>query len=103
MAESYSGIIVIIMVIIIGIVLLAALFMKWGPFSATISEEECRGKLIAACSEYRSTGNTKLLDNVPNTCYKLLYNKENVNYDEICGTQVKSSGGSSGSPIIPPE
>ena len=62
---------VIIFAILAIIIVVAAIFFlsgRLGPGVTQMSKEECKQKMQSACSSFRSTGNSAVFNDIPQTC-----------------------------------
>ena len=76
MKGDVSPVVYIVIAVMIGITVLAILFMLgFNPFSTEASASLCKSKVISACGKYETSGKTDVFRNIPSACAKAL------NYD----------------------
>jgi hypothetical protein len=62
---------VIIFALLAIIIVVSAIFFlsgRLGPGVTQMSKEECKQKMQSACSSFRSTGNSAVFNDIPQTC-----------------------------------
>jgi len=80
MKGDVSPVVYIVIAVVIGITILAILFMLgFNPFSVEASTSLCKSKVISACGKYETSGKTDVFRNIPPACAKAL------NYDDPQG------------------
>ena len=73
MKGDVSPVVYIVIAVVIGIAILAILFMPgFNPFSTEASASLCKSKVISACGKYETFGNTDVFRDIPSTCVKAL-------------------------------
>jgi hypothetical protein len=65
---STEVIIFAILAIIIAVTVIFFLSGRLGPGVTQMSIEECKQKMQSACASFRSTGNSAVFNNIPQTC-----------------------------------
>jgi len=72
--KGVSTEVIIFSLLAIAIVVLAIFFLsgRLGPGSTQLTKEECRNKVLSACSSYRITGTNNAFKNIPTTCADIL-------------------------------
>jgi hypothetical protein len=79
MKGDVSPAIYVIIALIVGIVILAVLFMLGlGPFSKEGSASLCKSQILKACGKYETSGKIEAFREVPSTCANTLGDKSHV-------------------------
>ena len=65
---------VVITIAVLAIVIVVIFFFsgRFGPAATQLTKEECRNKVLSACSSYRITGTNNAFKNIPTTCADIL-------------------------------
>jgi len=72
--KGLSTEVIIYTIVALAIAIVAYLFLsgRFGPGAAQFTKEECKQKMVTACSSYRISGKNDALKNIPKTCADIL-------------------------------
>jgi hypothetical protein len=69
-SKGISTEVIIFAILALVIVVVAVFFLsgRFGPGVTQLSKEDCKQRMQAACSSFRSTGNNAVFKDIPQTC-----------------------------------